>query len=524
MIRMETSPQEMDSNVELPIAPEHAYHCVCGHEFTIVPGRDGQCPACYRRVLGLAFQGAYQATVSLANIHAVQGSLDVDVEPIDALTHAQYGHFRIDRPLGRGGMGAVYRALDTSLQRYVAVKVMRRRGESFSGQVDDMLREAVAQARLNHPNVVTIYYVGRHDEEPFLAMELLPGPTLAERVKVEGNLPYSEAIEYAKQIASALKHASLFDLIHADIKPANIIMAGKGRVKLSDFGLARTRKAGDDSPVATLAGTPQYVAPELIRGEGFSIQSDMYALGITLFELVFGHPAIALMGESIEQKLASHLSEPVQFPNPWPNAIPREFRTLIEKLLAKNPAERFSSYDELIDQLQVIAPVSTTPAGFAPRLMAYVVDQICLLAAIAPFAISIFAIQGTGRTGLKLLTPIIAFASLIVPALYLLMIYKGWRSPGRYLFQLQIVEEHGLPPRREQLVPREVLRNAFAWLFPLALYVSLQSVSISKGIEYSLVGLLGLNSITLFLLSRRKALHDYLCHSHVVLATDKQLA
>jgi serine/threonine protein kinase len=107
----------------------------------------------------------------------------------------------------------------------------------------------------------------------------------------------------------------LFDLIHADIKPANIIMAGKGRVKLSDFGLARTRKSGEHSENATLAGTPQYVAPELIRGEGFSIQSDMYALGITLFELVFGHPAIALMGESIELKLASHLSEPVQFPS-----------------------------------------------------------------------------------------------------------------------------------------------------------------------------------------------------------------
>jgi uncharacterized RDD family membrane protein YckC len=189
--------------------------------------------------------------------------------------------------------------------------------------------------------------------------------------------------------------------------------------------------------------------------------------------------------------------------------------------LAKNPKDRFESYEELLEQLQAIAPVSTTPAGFAPRLMAYTVDQICLLAAIAPFAVSIFALQGADRGGSNLLIPIIAFASLIVPALYLLMIYKGWRSPGRYLFQLQIVEEHGLPPRREQLVPREVLRNAFAWLFPLALYVSLQSVSISKGIEYSLIGLLGLNSITLFLLSRRKALHDYLCHSHVVLAVDK---
>jgi uncharacterized RDD family membrane protein YckC len=153
--------------------------------------------------------------------------------------------------------------------------------------------------------------------------------------------------------------------------------------------------------------------------------------------------------------------------------------------------------------------------------MAYSVDQMCLLAAMAPFAISIFSIQASRIDSRQLLIPILAFASLIVPALYLFLIYRGWPSLGRYLFQLRIVEEHGLPPRREQLVPREVLRNAFAWFFPLALYISLQSVSISKGIEYSLIAVLGLNSIALFLLGRRKALHDYLCHSNVVLAINK---
>ena len=170
------------------------------------------------RVSGEALTSAYEATVSLTNVQNIPHHTEVEIEPADALSHHVLGHFRLERSLGQGGMGEVYRALDTSLQRYVAVKVMRKKGDNFSKRVEGMLREAVAQARLNHPHVVTIYYVGRQEEEPFLAMELLPGPTLAERIKHEGVIPYPDAIRFAIQIASALKHATIFDLIHADIK------------------------------------------------------------------------------------------------------------------------------------------------------------------------------------------------------------------------------------------------------------------------------------------------------------------
>ncbi|MFM8570819.1 MAG: protein kinase domain-containing protein [Pirellula sp.] len=518
---MQDSPPETDSEVHLPVVKDPVYHCVCGYEYAVKPDRGGQCPFCFRRVSGEALQDAYEATVSLSSLQSSARDCEVDLAPADAMTDRVFGHFKLERQLGQGGMGAVYRALDTSLQRYVAVKVMRKKGADFSQRVNDMLREAVAQARLNHPNVVTIYYVGRQEEEPFLAMELLPGPTLAERIKRQGTIPYPEAIEYGIQVASALKHATIFDLIHADIKPANLILAGEGRVKISDFGLARTRERQGNQESNSLAGTPSYVAPELLRGGSYSIQSDMYAVGVTLFEMVFARLPVELKGESLQAKLESLLDSQIDFPNPWPNAVPQEFKTLLQRLLANNPEDRYANYDELLDALRDIAPVSTTPAGFAPRLMAYTVDQACLLLAMAPFAISIFSIQASRAESRQLLIPILAFASLIVPALYLFLIYKGWPSFGRYLFQLRIVEEHGLPPRREQLVPREVLRNAFAWLFPLALYLSLQSVSLSKGIEYSLIGVLGLNSIALFLLGRRKALHDYLCHSNVVLAFNK---
>ena len=518
---MQESHTDADSEVQLPVVKDHVYHCVCGYEYAIEEDRGGQCPFCFRRVSGEALQDAYEATVSLANLQNSPRDCDVELVPRDAMTDQLFGHFKLEKQLGQGGMGAVYRALDTSLQRYVAVKVMRRKGENSSERVNDMLREAVAQARLNHPNVVTIYYVGRQDEEPFLAMELLPGPTLAERIRRNGNIPYPEAIAYGIQVASALKHATIFDLIHADIKPANLILAGEGRVKISDFGLARMQKIEGSKESGSLAGTPSYVAPELLRGGVYSIHSDMYALGVTLFEMVFGRLPIEIKGDSLKSKIESLLDSHIEFPNPWPNAIPREFKNLLQRLLARNPDDRFPNYDELLEALKSISPVSTTPAGFALRLMAYAVDQACLLAAMAPFAVSIFSIQASGAESRQLLIPILAFASLIVPALYLFMIYKGWPSLGRYLFQLRIVEEHGLPPRREQLVPREVLRNAFAWLFPLALYISMQSVSISKAIEYSLIGVLALNSIALFLFGRRKALHDYLCHSNVILAVNK---
>lgn len=520
---MQTSPLAAESEVAVPRKPGHVYHCVCGYPFPVDATVGGQCPTCQRRVTSEAIQNAINATVSIADIQDTSRIHHIELEPEDCLSNHVFGHFRLERRLGGGGMGAVYRALDMSLQRYVAVKVMQNRNLCSDSRLKAILREAVAQARLNHPNVVTIYYVGRQEEEPFLAMELLPGPTLSDRLRKENGIPYAEAIRYAIQVTSALKHAALFDIVHADIKPANLIMAGDGRIKLSDFGLSRNRSDNDNE--TAVAGTPAYVAPELIQGAGFSIQSDMYGLGVTLFELVFGRLPFELTGSTVRERVSTHLSAPIEFPTPWPASVPREFRTLIERMMAKTPGDRYEDYDALLADLEAIAPVSTTPAGYAPRAMAYAIDQLALILGISPFAFAIFSISGdSGLRSLntQLLVPIIAFASLIVPALYLLAIYRGWSSIGRYLFQLRIVEEHGLPPRREQLVPREVLRNAFAWCFPLALYVSLRSETLSQVIEFTLIGFMAINTITLFLLQGRKALHDYLCHSQVVLEVNKE--
>ena len=171
------------------------YRCICGNELIVEPDLAVVCGSCNRRIVPEAIQLAMAATCSISNHQGSRALTAVlDVSEVDPLCNQLLGHFRLDYRLGAGGMGAVYRALDTSLQRYVAVKVLRGFGvqgacPSAPDKVTGLLQEAIAQARLNHPHVVTIFYVGRHEGEPFLAMELINGETLSETLK-RGPLPY----------------------------------------------------------------------------------------------------------------------------------------------------------------------------------------------------------------------------------------------------------------------------------------------------------------------------------------------
>ncbi len=228
----------------MPVVHPMLYRCACGCEFPVDPNLGGTCTLCRRRVTAVALQLANSATISLNDIATDKKHEDRLEGELDLASGTMLGHFRLDRPIGRGGMGAVYRALDTSLERYVAVKVMRPGSDSSDQQIAAMLREAVAQARLNHPNVVTIYYIGRHEQEPFLAMELVQGETLAERIK-QGPISYAEAIRIAIEVIEALHHAYCFGIVHADIKPSNLLITSEGAVKLSDFGLSRSTAMED---------------------------------------------------------------------------------------------------------------------------------------------------------------------------------------------------------------------------------------------------------------------------------------
>jgi tRNA A-37 threonylcarbamoyl transferase component Bud32/uncharacterized RDD family membrane protein YckC len=446
-----------------------------------------------------------------------------DRDDPDLYSGKQLGHFRLEQRLASGGMGAVYRALDTSLQRLVAVKVIRQpsgqtgpNADTVRLRTENLLQEAIAQARLNHPNVVTIYFVGYDQQEAFLAMELIGGPTVADKLQV-GRLPFAQVVRIGRQVVDALEHAQQFGIVHGDIKPSNLLLKTSDHVKLSDFGLARLSDDGV-SPQA-IAGTPAYLAPELSNGFGRTPQSDMYALGITLFEMTFGYAPFDVPGSGAQQIMEAHRDGQIAFPQPWPKDVPKEWRDLLQRLLAKKPEDRFPTYVPLARELRRLEPVTSTTAALAPRAMAFATDQLAILVAFLPFALTILALNFNPRLeGYRILVPLVALGSLIVPMLSLLWTSWERRGLGHYLFQLRVVDSYGLQLPKDQRLTRSVLRNQFAWLLPLATLVGLFSTFVDTAIAVFLVLFLLLDVLFALLSTDRRSLHDWLCRSRVVLA------
>ncbi len=498
------------------------FRCACGSD-VYLEGSRGHCHNC-GRAISLAGLDASQ-TMSFLSTEEDESENGPQMLLGSDRSGEKLGHFRMVSMLGQGGMGVVYRALDESLQRFVAVKVMRctTADGSSTARVTRLLDEAVAQARLNHPHVVTIYYVGRDSADPFFAMELLPGPTL-DKLLLDGPLPYSQVIRYARQVTSALSQATRLGLVHGDIKPSNLIIACNDTVKLGDFGLAYT----DQKASIGISGTLSYMAPELADGDAPTAQSDMYALGITLFELTFGRRPYSLSGQTVTDQLRSHRSAEVEFPEKWPTEIPERWREVLERLLAKEPDDRYPSYESLDAFLHAIAPVGVTKAGRLNRALALMVDlflQLVVMASIAlPSTIaSQYSVFGNSmmafliRSGL-LLTILLL---VLVPAGMAWIEWSGWKTPGRYLFQLRVVDSHGLRLTRRKRLLRNLIRNAPIWI----LVFSFVSFAINLGTLYTFLGPVGeiliiINALPI-LGPARRTLHDRLFGSHVVLDTTK---
>ncbi len=506
------------------------YRCVCGTDITIETGVENVCPNCSRKINGNALRSDMSLTTSIGSWDLVGDQLSRDTTLPDPVVGKNLGHFRIDEVIGQGGMGTVYRALDTSLQRFVAVKVMRgsqsgsgstagrnsagrnsAERDSDDGNLSGHLEEAIAQARLNHPNVATIYYVGRQGEEPFMAMELLPHGTLADQIEA-GPLPYRVAVGHVLRVAYALQHAHDFDIIHADIKPSNLLLTPGGEVKLSDFGLARraTRSETGDR----VSGTPAYLAPELLQGKALSIQSDMYALGVTLFQLLFGRYPFELSGRTIYEKLNTHQTAPVEYPMPWPNAVPIEVKAFLDTLLAKSPKGRFANYELLIDELEQLQPVSSVSAGIVLRLLSFQLDQFVIAAAIVGFAAIANSLFRNVSESLS--QWLILAGSVIIVAGILWWVRKGRKTPGRAAFQLRTVDDHGLPLTPAQRVARESIRSAAVFAFALAPVFEFAFVWIISAV--SIVIVLG-NFLSMVFTSGERAMHDVIVDSRCTLET-----
>lgn len=440
--------------------PRLSYRCVCGETFPVAVHVGGTCSACGRRVSPTVLAGNPAATVSLTHVidEAAPPAGPPPAAGADELIGQRYGHYRIVQKVGQGGMGVVYQALDESLQRYVALKVIHPAGGSAADtkQIQRLLQEAIAQARVNHPNVVHIYYVGREEKTPFFAMELVPGPNLADRLK-SGPLPFAAVVSIGEQMADALRHAADFDILHGDVKPSNILFADRGAVKLSDFGLARRLSQGDQTP-ATFAGTPAYLSPEAAAGEPIDIRSDMYSLGITLFEMTFGCLPYKPSGDKLIDLVQVHRTALVEFPVPWPDNVPHGWRGVLKTLLAKSPADRYPSYEELLVDLRGLRPVDLPRAGRVQRGLAWLVDVGLAQAAQSLCYLPLAFFPVTWLAAL-----VLAASGGLVPLLAAMLQARWHTTPGKRLFQLRIVDRHGLTPRRAILLVRSVFQFLPLW-------------------------------------------------------------
>jgi serine/threonine protein kinase len=278
----------------------------------------------------------------------------------DPAVPERIGTVRVTRTLGKGGMGQVFEGVDEELGRPVAVKVLAEPQEPEAAERFD--REAQALARLCHPNVVQVYSKGVFRGHPYFVMELVTGPTVLDVLQQHGPFSVGEALEIARQVINGLNAAADAGVTHRDVKPANLLLASDGTVKVADFGVCKLQgRSAAVTEVGTTLGTPFYMAPEQARGLAVDARADQYSLGATLFHLLSGRTPYAAT-ETVPQLLA-HQQEQVPDVRELNAAVPRPVARVLQRMLQKRPEDRFPSYDALQEALEeALAPSRWPPA------------------------------------------------------------------------------------------------------------------------------------------------------------------
>ncbi len=261
------------------------------------------------------------------------------------------GRYRIEEELGRGGMATVYRAFDRSLERPVAVKILRPEFAADEEIVARFRAEAQAAARLSHPNIVQIYDTGEENGFHFLVMEYLPEPDLKTVIREYAPLPAHKAAEVSMQACEALGYAHQHGLIHRDVKPHNILFTADGRAKLADFGIAAA--AGEGSTQSSLLGSAHYLSPEEVHGNAPTPQSDLYSLGVVMYECLTGRTPF--QGETAEAVISKKLGGPPPAPRSFNPSMPPAAEHVVLRAMAQDRNQRYQSAGEMLGDLRRVA-------------------------------------------------------------------------------------------------------------------------------------------------------------------------
>ncbi len=298
-------------------------------------------------------------------------------------------NYRIVRELGAGAMGAVYEGVDTLVERPVAIKMLRAEIAKQPELIERFRGEAIALGRLLHPNIAMLYNFFREGEDYYMVMEMVSGQSLEKIIEQAGRLALPDAAHLMGQVLDGLGYAHSMSILHRDVKPANILVTGDGRVKVTDFGIARVLGSSRMTRSGRIIGTLEYIAPERIKGDESDLRSDLYSAGIVLYEMITGKLPFA--GTTDYDLIKAQLEqEPPTLSTVLQTQIPEEWENVVRCAMAKSPNERFQNAQAFHNALPRVASPQAAQASVSARVkatrMATVAEEQAPEAAAAPMA------------------------------------------------------------------------------------------------------------------------------------------
>jgi eukaryotic-like serine/threonine-protein kinase len=419
---------------------------------------EGQCPGCG---MELPEQLASMLCPKCLFKAGLSTQFDVEPEAVPVVPRSSksvmglpqpselFGHYKMIRLLGQGGMGVVYEAEDLESGRRVALKILGQALDSPESR-KRFLREGQLAASINHPNSVYVFGTEEIAGTPVIAMELMLGGTLQDRLIKSGSLPVAEAVDSVLQIMAGLEAARKVGILHRDIKPSNCFIDSDGTVKIGDFGLSIStlvRTESNATEAAALFGTPAYSSPEQLRGEELSVRSDIYSVGVMLYQLLTGR--LPFEAANVVQLLATILERRAESPVKWRPEIPKGLGRLVLRCLEKDAGERFASYDKLREAL---LPYGSNAPGLATpgvRFLAGCIDVSM------PIPFCSFAAQYFESRGWSIISTPTFWA--IILGYYSLCEGGLGAGVGKALFGLRTVNRLGNLPGLMQALLRAVI-------------------------------------------------------------------